>query len=262
MRVNEIAAAIHHHMCTCAKHGYTQGSGRWGQGAAACSVVVDGKTYNIPGGDFDCSSSVIVAWQLALQYTEYAGCLGWLNTDRNGNYISWYTGNERWGFTSTGLFEWKPMSFLAETGDLYLNEKQHVSMCQSQNPDIVSEFLSNEFGDITGGRMGDQTGGESIVHGFWNCNYNGILHYNGKADKEDFDMTPAEMDLFAEKIGKATAAELASYAFGDDKKPNWNGYGEPQKNGGVVKNNYNVMRSLLSAANDIRAKLDILIKKA
>lgn len=193
MKINEIAAVIHHHMCTCPKHGYTQGEGRWGAGPHDdCVLWIDDKKYIVPGNDFDCSSSVMMAWQLALQYTRYAGCLGYGPSDKNGNYVSWYTGNERAAFVNTGLFEWKPMSFLADTGDLYLNEDHHVAMCQTQEPDILSEFLSNSFGGITGDAVGDQTGGESVVRAFWwpSWGWDGIIHYNGKADEAD--MTPEE----------------------------------------------------------------------
>ncbi|MBQ9003051.1 MAG: hypothetical protein IJ087_14455 [Eggerthellaceae bacterium] len=196
MRVNEIAAAIHRHMCECPKHGYTQGPGRWGAGwQDDCHLWLDGREYIIPGNDFECSSSVKKAWELALQYTQYAGCLGTDGYDKDGNWVSWYTGNERAGFVGTGLFDWMPMSFTADTGDLYLNERNHVAMCQTQHPDVLSEFLSNEWGGITGGKTGDQTGGESVVRAFWwpSFGWDGILHYNGKADMED-DMTPQQAE--------------------------------------------------------------------
>ena len=183
-----IAAEIHRHMCVCPKHGYTQGGARWGQGPnSACYITIDGTTYEIPGNDFDCSSSVKKAWELALQGSEYEGVLGYNGYDRWGNWRSWYTGNERELFVGSGLFEWKPMSFTADTGDLYLNEANHVAMCQTQVPDVLSEFLSNEWGGITGGQVGDQTGGESVVRAFWwpSFGWDGILHYNGKADEDD-----------------------------------------------------------------------------
>ena len=84
-------------------------------------------------------------------------------------------------FTASGLFQWKPMSFIASRGDLYLNEAQHVAMCQSQYPDVMSEFCINENGDVYGGLPGDQTGGEAAINPFRE-EFDGILHYNGKAD--------------------------------------------------------------------------------
>ena len=50
-------------------------------------------------------------------------------------------------FVASGLFEWRPMSFLAEPGDLYVNEQSHVAMCQSQVPDILSGILLGGFHD-------------------------------------------------------------------------------------------------------------------
>ena len=191
---NLVAAALHRHMCVCPKHGYTQGGPRWGQGPnSPCYVELYGRTYEIPGNDFDCSSSVKKAWELALQGTAYEGVLGYNGYDKYGNWMSWYTGNERSLFVGSGLFTWEPMSFIADTGDLYLNEDKHVAMCQTQVPDVLSEFLSNEWGGITGGQVGDQTGGESVVRAFWwpSFGWDGILHYNGKADEED--MKPVEV---------------------------------------------------------------------
>jgi hypothetical protein len=51
------------------------------------------------------------------------------------------------------LFEWLGMSFVAEPGDLHLSEANHVAMCQTQYPDVLSEF---SWGD--NGAYGDQGG--------------------------------------------------------------------------------------------------------
>ena len=165
------AAAIHRHMCVCKKHGYTQGEGRWGGGHGSCKVKSQGRTFVVPAGDYDCSSSVITAWKLALSKTCRKGCLDGAT----------YTGNMRAVFTGSGLFKWKPMSYIAQTGDVYLNEANHTAMCQTAVPDVMSEFLINENGGIVGGRRGDQTGTESIVHGFrtYSFGWDGILEYVG-----------------------------------------------------------------------------------
>lgn len=166
MRVNEIAAAIHKRMCEDSRFGYS-----WEEryGAFPETWVIDGKPYEIKVGDYDCSSSCITAWQLALSHTEHAGALEGAT----------YTGNMRSVFVGSGLFEWKSMDFLAEPGDLYLNEANHVAMCQTQYPDILSEFSSNEYGGCYGGERGDQTGWESHVAGYYDYPWDGILHYIG-----------------------------------------------------------------------------------
>lgn len=171
---NVIAATLHAHECVHDWHGYTQGSGRNGDGEGVCVVNIDGVDYAIAQGDRDCSSSVIDCWVQALKGTVYEGCLDGAT----------YTGNMRAVFVESGLFEWHPMGdgYIAQTGDIYLNEVKHTAMCQSAVPDMLSEFSINENGKITGGQVGDQTGKESHIRGYYNFPWDGILAYNGKAD--------------------------------------------------------------------------------
>ena len=143
----------------------------------------EGVTGRFLVGDRDCSSSVIDCWQEALRGSRYEGALGGAT----------YTGDMRRVFTNSGLFEWKPRGsgYIAQTGDVYLSEAHHTAMCQSAVPDVLSEFLLNEWGGITGGQVGDQTGAESVVRAYWDFPWDGTLAYNHKADSED-DMTPEQ----------------------------------------------------------------------
>ena len=168
MRINEIAAEIHKRMCEDDRFGYSWEE-RYGANPEAWEI--DGKQYSIRVGDYDCSSSTITAWAIALRGTAYEGCLE----------DATYTGNMRSVFVASGLFEWMPMSFTACQGDLYLNEANHVAMCQSQEPDMLSEFSWGDNGAY-GNKRGDQSGQEASVHGFYDYPWDGILHYNGKAD--------------------------------------------------------------------------------
>lgn len=165
----QIAADIHKRMVEDERFGYS-----WQEryGAKQETWTVDGVTFKIGVGDYDCSSSTITAWQKALTGTKYANALDGAT----------YTGNMRRIFVDSGLFEWKPISFIASPGDLYLDEVNHVAMCQSQEPDLMSEFCISETGGTTGKR-GDQTGHESAVNPYREF-ADGILHYNGKADTE------------------------------------------------------------------------------
>lgn len=172
-----IAATNMEHLCNCPEHGYSQ-SERWGDSSKGiCQVKCEGHTSNFYKGDRDCSSAIIDAWQEALIGTKYEGKLSGAT----------YTGNMRQVFVNSGLFEWKPMSFNAVRGDIYLNEANHTAMCLDGGKDGVygydclGEFALAETGGIYG-KSGDQTGGESVVHGYYNYPWNGILHYNGKAD--------------------------------------------------------------------------------
>ena len=171
MRVNEIAATIHRRMCEDNRFGYS-----WEEryGANPETWTIDGKKYQVRVGDYDCSSSTITAWAIALRGTKYEGKLDGATVTQNMRSV----------FVKSGLFEWKPMSFLAEPGDLYLSEENHVAMCQTQVPDVLSEFSWGDNGAY-GNKRGDQSGGEASVHAYYDYEpggWDGILHYNGKAD--------------------------------------------------------------------------------
>lgn len=171
---DEVAARLHAHLCEHGWHGYTQGAGRWGDGEGACTLDVDGATYSVEQGDRDCSSSVIDCWRQALKGTPYEGALDGAT----------YTGDMRRVFVGSGLFAWRPMGdgYIAQRGDVYLNERDHTAMCQSAEPDMLSEFCINEFGGITGGQVGDQTGAESRIRPYYDYPWDGVLAYNHEAD--------------------------------------------------------------------------------
>lgn len=168
-----VAATIMEHLVDHNAHGYTQGSGRFGSGGYE-TLTVDGETYTFAGGDRDCSSAVIDCWRTALDPTPYAGVLD----------AATYTGNMRSVFVGSGLFEWHPMGdgYIAQRGDVYLNEVSHTAMCISAVPDMLAEFSINEMGTITGGQVGDQTGYEASRGAYYDFPWDGILSYNGGAD--------------------------------------------------------------------------------
>lgn len=162
---NEVAAQMMEHLCKHEAHGYSQGA-RWGRGTE--TVRIAGKDYVIALGDRDCSSAVIDAWQSAGVPVKAKGAS--------------YTGNMRNAFVATGQFEWKPMSFTAQRGDIYLNEVNHTAMCTSPNPDQLAEFSISENGGIYGVE-GDQTGWESRTgKPYYSYPWNGILHYIGTGE--------------------------------------------------------------------------------
>lgn len=192
----QVAADIHKRMVDDDRFGYSWAE-RWG--ANKETWTVDGVTFPIKVGDYDCSSSCIEAWADALTGTKYSDMI------RKATY----TGNMRDVFVGTGLFEWKPISFIASPGDLYLNESDHVAMCQRQVPDELSEFSISETGGTTGKR-GDQTGREAAVNPYYDYPWDGILHYNGKADTaaaQPDSSTPAKLAVDG-ILGKLTISEL------------------------------------------------------
>ena len=189
-----VAATLMEHLCTHDWHGYTQGPGRNGDGEGVCNVTVEGKTYSVEQGDRDCSAAVIDCWKQAIKGTPYEGKLD----------AATYTGNMKSVFVASGLFEWKPMSYVAQRGDIYLNHTYHTAMCTSAVPDMLAEFNVNEFGGIVGGAVGDQTGNESRIIPYYvpTCGWDGILRYNGKADTVEQPKEEAKEDPKKDETAK------------------------------------------------------------
>jgi len=163
---NEVAAIIMEELVTHDSnggHGYSQGANRWGNGVME-SIVIDGKTYQFAGGDRDCSSGVISVYEAA-------------GIDCGG---ATYTGNMVERLVASGNFVKKPPSFIAATGDSYLNIRDHVAMCKSQVPDLLMQFSIDENGNIIGGQEGDQTGWESNIQAFYDYPWDCIMHYVGE----------------------------------------------------------------------------------
>ena len=162
-----VAAQIMEHLCTCPLHGYSQ-PGRHGT-SGHCSVQTDAGTIKVTKGDRDCSSAVCEAWELALAGSAYDGLITRYNR----------TGGMREMFVGSGLFSWKPMSFNASRGDIYLDEENHTAMALGGGK--IGHFTGSETGGIDGA-PGDQTGRESRIQDYYRGGWDGVLHYNGKAD--------------------------------------------------------------------------------
>lgn len=165
--IPEKAAMLMEHLVTHdgdSGHGYSQYS-RNGDGSIEV-VRIDGESVSIAGGDRDCSSAVI-------------SCYTALGVDCGG---ATYTGNMRSCMTKTGNFEWKPMSWSAKVGDIYLNEVHHAAMCispyGSARGDLLAQFSISEKGTIDG-KEGDQTGYESNIKPYYDYPWDGKLHYVG-----------------------------------------------------------------------------------
>lgn len=159
MLKKEVATQLMEHLVNHDWHGYSQGS-RWGDGEGKCIVNIDGMSFELEQGDRDCSSAIISAFEAS-----EISCGG-----------ATYTGNMRSCMTSTGNFVWRPMSsgYIAQRGDVYLNEADHTALCTSAAPDMLAEFCISENG-TTDGAEGDQTGYESYIHEYYDYPWDGIL---------------------------------------------------------------------------------------
>lgn len=165
------AAQIMEHLCKCPERGYSQ-PGRHGT-SGHCFVKANTAAIKVTKGDRDCSSAVCEAWELELAGSAFDDLI---------TRYSW-AGGMREMFVGSRLFFWKPMSFDASRGDIYLGEESLTAMCiqNDRSADLLGELLISETGGIDGA-SGDQTGRESWIHDYYSGRWDGILHYNGKAD--------------------------------------------------------------------------------
>ncbi len=179
----ERAALIHYDMVTDDRNGYSQAPVRWGgdhpDGKKRVELVGGAVEYDL--GSYDCSSSDIKAWQLALVGTPFEGALD----------AATCTSDMREVFLASGLFYADRTP--AKRGDVYLNDGHHTAMCQDggmgDGPfgyDCLSHFRGNEWGGFYDGEVGDQTGNEARIQPFYEA-WATTLHYNGKADYDIYE---------------------------------------------------------------------------
>lgn len=127
-------------------HGYDQGN-RWGP-------------------DYDCSSLIYEAFRVGggFDLPVHVG----------------YTGSMVADFTKAG-FQWLPGIGNSQSGllrgDILLNTKAHTEIYIGGGQNVGAHM--NEFGGITGGRTGDQTGQEISEGGYYSFPWNGVLRYVG-----------------------------------------------------------------------------------
>lgn len=197
------AAEVMEHLCThdgdAPGHGYSQYS-RWGDGTVERLALSDGTQVTVAGGDRDCSAAVIDAWETVLAGST-AGAT--------------YTGNMRDELLSTGLWEWHPMGdgYIAQRGDIYLNEAHHAAMCTSAEPDVLAQFSISERGTIDG-REGDQTGWESNIKPYYSYPWDGKLVYVGPQPQETSGGSAVDADVDA----LAMAVINGQYGNGEDRR--------------------------------------------
>lgn len=145
-------------------HGYDQ-EYRWGQ-------------Y----GDYDCSSAVITAWELAGVPVKTCGAtttwtmlpiflaMGFEDVIDSVNLD-----------TGEGLIR----------GDILLNRKDHVAMYCGNGLEVEASI--NEFGGITGGQPGDQTGWEFLIRSYRNYPWDHVLRYTKDEEVYHMDLSPVRL---------------------------------------------------------------------
>lgn len=121
------------------------------------------------GPDFDCSSAVISAWELAGVPVKTNGAT--------------YTGNMRGVFLRCGFTDVTSSVDLntgagLQRGDVLLNHQHHTAMYCGGGKEVEASI--NERGTTTGGMTGDQTGREFLVRPYRNYPWDCVLRYTGE----------------------------------------------------------------------------------
>ncbi len=147
------------------RHGYDQ-SARWGP-------------------DFDCSSAVIQAWQLAGVPVKSSGAT--------------YTGNMYSVFLRNGFEDVTAAVNLSsgaglQLGDVLLNHRSHAAMYCGNGQTVEASI--NEHGTVTGGAPGDQTGREFLVRAYRNYPWNCVLRYTGESSAAQGEPSTAAPSYF------------------------------------------------------------------
>lgn len=118
------------------------------------------------GPDYDCSSLVIQGFENAGFGVKSAGAT--------------YTGNMRHVFVQQG-FTWMPGAGNTASelirGDILLDEDSHVEVYIGSGQMVGAHI--NEFGAVSGGQTGDQTGREISTRDWYNRPWDGVLRWNG-----------------------------------------------------------------------------------
>ena len=120
------------------------------------------------GPDYDCSSAVISAWELAGVPVKTNGAT--------------YTGNMRGVLLRCGFEDVTAGVDLAtgaglQRGDVLLNIQHHTAMYCGNGMEVEASI--NENGGVTGGMTGDQTGREFLVRPYRNYPWDCVLRYTG-----------------------------------------------------------------------------------
>ena len=121
------------------------------------------------GPDYDCSSAVISAWELAGVPVKSRGAT--------------YTGNMRGVFLRCGFEDVTASVDLStgaglQRGDVLLNAQHHTAMYCGNGMEVEASI--NENGGVTGGMTGDQTGREFLVRTYRNYPWDCVLRYTGE----------------------------------------------------------------------------------
>lgn len=145
----------------------TEAAIRWMEAAAKDSAHGYDQT-NRWGPDYDCSSAVITAWEIAGVPVKTNGAT--------------YTGDMKSVFIRCGFKDVTAGINLStgsglKRGDVLLNQVHHTAMYCGSGKEVEASI--NEKGGATGGVTGDQTGREFWIRSYRNYPWDTVLRYEG-----------------------------------------------------------------------------------
>lgn len=139
------------------------------------------------GADYDCSSFVISAWQYAGVPVKTSGAS--------------YTGNMYWAFLNCGFRDVTNSINLStganlQKGDVVINAKHHTELYIGNGKMVKASI--NEFGGVTGGKTGDQTGREIYIGNYYKPSYGWdyVLRYYGGETEEAPKADPVTLPCY------------------------------------------------------------------
>lgn len=168
LTVAEKIAQVMENLIRDESHGYTQGSGRYGDSTVLNLKFSDGTPYQISGGDRDCSGAVRTCVGKALGKTMPA---------------TFWTGNMDSVLRGLGFTRYKCSEEKVKRGDILLRCAGHTEVVLYSATEsglgypICGGFRINEKGTILGGRKGDQTGSESTSGRYYPARWDYIYRY-------------------------------------------------------------------------------------
>ena len=138
------------------------------------------------GPDYDCSSAVITAWQMAGVPVKSRGAT--------------YTGNMYGVFKKCGFEDVTSSVNLAtgkglKRGDVLLNKVHHVAMFCGGMKEVEASI--NEKGKAIGGLKGDQTGREFLIRHYRNYPWNCVLRYKESESSKSKEVNQKTTDAAA-----------------------------------------------------------------
>ena len=157
------------------------------------------------GPDYDCSSAVITAWQMAGVPVKSRGAT--------------YTGNMYGVFKKCGFEDVTSSVNLAtgkglKRGDVLLNKVHHVAMFCGGMKEVEASI--NEKGRAIGGLKGDQTGREFLIRHYRNYPWNCVLRYKESASPKSKEVSQKTASAAATHF--EPSAKNGVYFVVDDRK--------------------------------------------